>query len=151
MPTTFTEVLPPSKSSPHRALKYTPVCGGLGTLQLDDARSSTRYAVAVQPYGGVRLTKAGGVESYVVTAGSCECMGFVFGRGKLCRHIESLHALMSNGWLDDRETVTDRTAEVESMDEYYRGHDFDNSPDRLQDDAHADSLGRTIVTVMGGA
>lgn len=45
MPVTFTEVLPASKASPNRAMKYSPVCKGVGTVVIDDKRSSTRYAV----------------------------------------------------------------------------------------------------------
>jgi hypothetical protein len=117
---TFTELLPATKSHPHRAMKYTPACVGVGVLELTDSRTHTRYALAVQPFGGVRMSKAGG-ESYVVTAGTCECAGFVYGRGKLCKHIESLHALQSNGWLDadDRETVADIREEAEAKDAWY--------------------------------
>lgn len=119
---TFTEVLPPSKSHPHRALKYTPACVGVGVLELTDSRSHTRYAVAVQPYGGVRMSKADG-ESYVVTAGTCECKGFVFGRGALCRHIAALHALQANQWLevagDELETVRDQDADLQERDEWF--------------------------------
>lgn len=117
---TYTDLLPPSKTSPNRVVKYTPACAGIGTLEVQDKRTSTRYAVCVQPFGGVRLTKADG-ETYVVSPAACECKGFVFGRGALCRHIESLHAITSNGWLDMSgvETVTDRDAEVQEMDRWY--------------------------------
>ncbi len=150
---TFTDLLPASKSNPHRALKYTPACKGVGVLELTDARTHTRYAVVVQPFGGVRLTKADGAETYVVTAGSCECKGFVFSKpGQPCKHIEAVRCLLTNAWLDadERETVRDIHAEAEEMDAYYAGGEWDNGPDRLEDDEHADSLGRTIVTKLGG-
>lgn len=146
---TFTEVLPPSKSNPHRAMKYTPACMGVGVLELTDKRSHTRYAVAVQPFGGVRLTKAGGSETYVVSLAACECKGFVFGKaGVPCKHIEAVTALVSNNWLDgdDRETVSDRHADAEEKDAYYADA-FENhdGPDRMSDDAYADALGRRLV------
>jgi len=117
---TYTEVLPASKSNPHRAMKYTPACKGVGVLELTDTRSHTRYAVAVQPFGGVRLTKAGGSETYVVSLAACECRGFVLG-GKRCKHIEAVESLLANRWLDadDRETVTDIHAEAEEKDAWY--------------------------------
>lgn len=117
---TYTEVLPPSKTSPHRAMKYTPACVGVGVLELTDKRSHTRYAVAVQPFGGVRMTKPDG-ETYVVTAGTCDCAGFTYGRGRLCKHIEAVHAMLANRWLeaDERETVSDPTAAAEEKDAYY--------------------------------
>lgn len=119
---TFTEVLPASKTSPNRAMRYTPACVGLGVVELQDRLTATRYAVAVLPFGGVRLTKQGGDENYVVTAHKCECRGFVFSKsGTPCKHIECVRALLANDWLncDGRETVTDRAAEVEEMDAYH--------------------------------
>ena len=119
---TYTEVLPASKTSPNRAMKYTPACTGVGVLELTDSRSHTRYALAVQPFGGVRLSKSDG-ETYVVTPAACECKGYVFGRGALCRHIHAVHALLANGWMDvagdDRETVTDTAEEIEAKDAWY--------------------------------
>lgn len=117
---TFTEVLPGSKTSPNRAMKWTPACAGVGTLELTDKRSHVRYAVAAQPFGGVRMTKADG-ETYVVTAGTCDCAGYTFGRGKLCKHIEAVHAMLANRWLeaDDRETTGDPVEAAEEKDAYY--------------------------------
>lgn len=150
---TFTDLLPPSKTHPNRAMKFTPACRGVGTLELTDSRSHVRYALAVQPYGGVRLTKAGGAENYVVTPTACECRGFVLG-GKQCKHIEAIRTLLANRWLDDdgHETVRDMAAEVEEMDAYYAGLDGhqDNGPDRMQDDEWADEIGRRIVCELGG-
>jgi hypothetical protein len=134
---TFTEVLPASKSNPHRAMRYTPACKGVGVVEIDDARTSTRYAVAVLPFGGVRFTKSGGAENYVVTPATCECKGFVFGRGQLCKHALAVHALFGNGWLDadDRETVGDRHDDADERDQWY---------------ATADALGRPLACELGG-
>lgn len=114
------ELLPPTKTERNRVMKYTPACTGVGVLELTDSRSHTRYALAVQPYGGVRLTKQGGSETYVVTPAACECRGFVLG-GRRCKHIDAVESLLANRWLeaDERETVTDRAAEVEQMDQWY--------------------------------
>ena len=121
MSTTFTDLLPPTRTSPNRAVKYTPACAGVGVLELTDSRSHTRYALAVQPFGGVRLTKAGGEESYVVTVGTCDCAGYTFGRGKPCKHIDAVGCLLGNGWLecDERETVRDIREEADERDHYY--------------------------------
>jgi hypothetical protein len=144
MSTTYTDVLPPTKSSPHRAIRYTPACGGVGTLEVQDKRSSTRYVVQCLPFGGVRLTKADG-ETYVVTPAACECAAFVL-RGLRCRHIDSVESLYANGWLDDRETTGDRYEDADERDEWFD----DNSPDRAEDDEYADALGRRIVCEIGG-
>jgi len=122
MSVTLTEVLPPSKTSPNRAMRYSPVCAGVGVVVLEDKKSSTRYAVAVQPFGGLRFTKAGGDENYVATPTSCECRGFLFSKtGTPCKHVEAVRALLANRWLehDGRETVTDLTAEAEEKDAFY--------------------------------
>lgn len=118
----FTEVLPANKTSPHRAMKYTPACVGVGVAVIEDKTTSTRYAVCVLPHGGVRLTKAGGGENYVVRPTACECKGWLFSRtGTPCKHMEAAAALVANGWLDHdgRETVTDRDAEVQAMDAFF--------------------------------
>lgn len=141
---TFTDLLPPSKTQKHRAVKYTPACSRVGVLELTDARTHARYALAVQPFGGVRLTKADG-ETYVVTAGRCECAGFVYSRtGSPCKHVEAVRCLLANGWLalpgDEREAVADPREAAEELDAWY-----DRGPDGLEDDAHADALGRRIL------
>lgn len=114
--------MPSTKTHANRAIKYTPACHGIGVVELTDSRSHTRYAVAVQPFGGVRLTKSDG-ETYVVVPGSCECAGFVFGKGKPCKHLTAVETLIGNGWLeqDERETVTDRDADVQEREAYYGG------------------------------
>jgi hypothetical protein len=96
---TFTELLPASKTSPSRAMTYTPVCDGVGTLELADKKTFTRYAVARQPFGGVRFTKAGGADTYVATAHACDCAGFTFGKGKPCKHVDAVRVLEANDLL----------------------------------------------------
>lgn len=148
---TFTEVLPGSKSNPHRALKYTPACKGVGVLELTDKRSHTRYALAVQPFGGVRLTKAGGAETYVVSPAACECAAHTL-RGSRCKHIVAVEALMANRWLDgdDRETVGDPAERADGYDQWADAWEAERGADRLVDDAHADALGRRLCVEMGG-
>lgn len=145
---TYTDLLPPTRTTPNRAIKYTPACSGVGVLELTDNRSHTRYALARQPFGGYRLTKSGGAESYVVTVGQCECAGFVFGNGRPCKHIDSVACLLANGWIDadERETVGDRYEDADERDGWYGN----NGPDRAEDDAYADVLGRRIVCELGG-
>ena len=117
---TLTEVLPGSKTSLNRAMQWTPVCAGVGTLELADKKGGMRYAVAVQPFGGVRMSKADG-ETYVATRTACECKGFTYGRGLACKHIEAVRALVANDWLaaDGLETITDTAAEIEAKDAHY--------------------------------
>jgi predicted nucleic acid-binding Zn finger protein len=145
---TFTEVLPGSKTNPHRAMKYSPVCSTAGILELTDRVSHVRYAVDRLPYGGFRLTKQGGEENYVVTPATCECRGFIFGRGQLCKHALAVHAILANGWMDEAETVADKFDRADELDAYY-GDDWggcnSGGPDRMGDDEHADALGRRIM------
>jgi len=122
MSVTLTEVLPASKTSLNRAMRYTPACRGVGVVEIDDASSSTRYAVCVLPHGGVRLTKQGGTENYVATARQCECKGWLFSKnGTPCKHMECVRSLLANRWLehDGRETVSDKHAEADEKDSYY--------------------------------
>lgn len=152
---TFTDLLPPSKTHKHRAVKYTPACRGVGVLELTDSRTHVRYALAVQPFGGVRLSKADG-ETYVVTPTACECAGFVYSRtGSPCKHVEAVSTLLANGWLDlaadDRETVADPREAAEELDAYYAAGEYaGDGPDRLADDWHAAAVGGRIVQELGG-
>ena len=142
---TYTELLPPSKSNPHRAMKFSPICRGIGVLELTDAKTHVRYAVAVQPFGGVRLTKTGGDETYVVSPAACECKGHVYS-GARCKHIEAVETLQANGWLDDRETVSDTDADVQEMDQWYAG-----SRDGEPAGWVAEACGGTLTCEWGGA
>lgn len=77
----------------------------------------------------------------------CDCPA----RGP-CRHLLGSITLVARGLIelpavDELETITDRDAEVESMDAYYAGLDGfqDNGPDRESDDEYADAIGRKIL------
>jgi hypothetical protein len=126
--TTFTEVLPATKSSENNAMQWTPgEVPGTGTLVVHTQRASVCYRVTefATDWGrGFHLTKDGtpgsdaASESYDVlvcrdplpdcgpaAGGShreghrCDCKGFTFGRGKPCKHITAALALLANEWL----------------------------------------------------
>jgi predicted nucleic acid-binding Zn finger protein len=130
MPATFTEVLEPTATHKNRALTWMPAATGVGVLTVTDSRIHVRYGVCELPVGkgfsgrAVKLSKADG-EVYCVRVGEragddhCDCKGFSYGRGKPCKHISALAALLENGWLDELETVSDRAAEIEEKDSYY--------------------------------
>ena len=129
--TTYTEVLPGTKTSPHRAVTWTPCGCGCGVLTVSDRRTHTRYAVCEVAVGkgfsgrAFRLTKAGGAEHYTARVGGhesdhdCDCPGHAYGRGKACKHVAAVRALLANDWLDEREGVADLAAEVEAKDRHY--------------------------------
>jgi len=63
MPTTFEEILPPTTSSPHASIRWTPAAAGRGCLIVNTRRDSATYGVAEFPaHGGrgFRLTKIAG-------------------------------------------------------------------------------------------
>jgi hypothetical protein len=115
---TYSEILPPSKSSPHAGLDWTPGDHpGCGELHIKTARCHCRYRVtetATDPrYADGRAWRleklsAGSdceASDYFVfvsrrhpSADSCECRGFL--RWGSCKHIASIRALLENGWLD---------------------------------------------------
>lgn len=114
---TFVEVLPATKSEPHPGILWTPgAYPGTGKLTIQGKRTpTTHYAVAEFPteWAGtaaklVKFVDTPGQdresESYEVYVGKphdqCSCKGFAYGRGKPCRHIEALKAIVANNWLD---------------------------------------------------
>jgi hypothetical protein len=115
MSTTFTEVLPATKSSQHNALNWTPdAMPGRGVLVVHTARASVCYRVVefATDWGrGFRLVKDGTPgtdaesEAYDVLVchdprqHRCDCKGFTYGRGKPCKHITAALAVIENGWL----------------------------------------------------
>jgi hypothetical protein len=126
---TFTEILPATKTSAHRACTWTPAAVGVGVLTVADKKASVRYAVCELPvargFGGraFKLTKTTG-EHYCVRVNgehdsTCDCAGFTYARGKACKHVDAVAALLANGWLDELETVCDLAAEIEAKDAYY--------------------------------
>jgi hypothetical protein len=121
--TTYLEALPASKThGTHRRVRWTPhpaaaSCSCDGTLEISQGktgRDSVTYALTEFPVGAgfgagraVRLDKADGSESYGVFVAAdgrhhqCDCAGFAYGRGKPCKHIDGVQALLDNGWLAD--------------------------------------------------
>lgn len=110
----FVEVLPATASSPHNGLAWEPSGRGEGALTVDTARARTLYLVRefVTPWAGraFRLEVVRGgtdpeSETYDVFAGRdpradrCDCKGFVYGRGKPCKHVHAVRALVENGWV----------------------------------------------------
>ena len=109
---TYTEVLPPRKSSPKPALNWTPGENpGTGQLVIHTERASVEYTVATIPtdwagraFHFEKLTAGTDqeAESYDVfvgrtgQGGRCECKGFL--RHRHCKHIDSAIALIANQW-----------------------------------------------------
>jgi hypothetical protein len=120
---TFSEILPPTKSDRHPGILWTPgVFPGTGKLVIQGDHSYVAYAVAEMPTEwrgtAARLMKFadtpgsdGGSESYEVfcaapgsrEADQCSCKGFAYGKGKPCKHIEAVKALVANNWLSRAE------------------------------------------------
>jgi hypothetical protein len=114
--TTYTEILPPQKTSAHNGINWTPGSKpGTGLLVVHTARATVEY-LAVQfgtPWNGIaiRLEKtveAGdreetGYDVYCDRNGQdhqCSCKGFAYGRGKPCKHVMAVQAIIENGWLN---------------------------------------------------
>lgn len=112
----FTELLPERKSSRRSAIKWKPSADPYGPtagyLTIETGRTGCLYRVAEFPPGwdgrGFTLTKiTPGTDSesdsyscFVARNGqdkSCECRGFL-AHGH-CKHLDSLAALIANGWL----------------------------------------------------
>ena len=115
MSATFTEVLEATKSSAHNALNWTPgATAGAGSLTVHTARASVTYRVTPIPtrWAGkaFRLVKDGTAgtdaesDAYDVFCAAdgrrheCGCKGFIYGRGKPCKHVSAALALIENGW-----------------------------------------------------
>lgn len=113
---TYTEVLPPRKSSKRSAINFTPSGGEYepiaGTLTIHTDRASADYLVTEFPTGwdgrGFRLDKVTTgtdceAEGYDLFCGrngqdrSCECRGFLH-HGH-CKHMDAVLACIGNGWL----------------------------------------------------
>ena len=110
------EVLPATKSSSHNSLTWTPndEIPGEGVLVVDTVRSRTLYAVReFKTLWAGRAFKLdvirGGTdpesERYDVLVARdgrghlCDCKGFSYGRGKPCKHIAALAAVIENRWV----------------------------------------------------
>jgi hypothetical protein len=110
----FTEVLESTKSSKNSAMTWTPgKIAGCGVLVVHMQRVSTTYTVnefrTDWTGRGFRLEKVEGGSDKEETAynvfcsrdGShvCDCKGFYYGKGKPCKHINAVLALIENQWV----------------------------------------------------
>lgn len=112
----FTELLPPTKSSRHNGILYTPDPGhaARGTLVVHTARASVTYLVTEfpTPWDGrafhlAKVTPGTDPESdaedvFVGRNGAdrqCSCKGFAYGKGRSCKHLHAAMALIENGWV----------------------------------------------------
>jgi hypothetical protein len=127
---TYTEVLPAQKSSPHNAINWTPAeQAGCGTLVVHTARASVAYAVT--EFGtawegrAFHLVKEGrgtdpessAYDVFIHRGGQdhqCSCAGFAYGRGKPCKHILAGLAVIENGW--DRRDLANGEQDVSSTE-----------------------------------
>lgn len=111
---TLSEVIPGCKTSPNRSITWTahPIeagCACEGTVTIRCSRMVSVYDVTefLTKWSGraFQLVKAGGEEAYNVFVArdgrnhECDCAGFAYGRGKPCRHIEAMKAVIKNGWM----------------------------------------------------
>jgi hypothetical protein len=111
---TLTEVLPAQLSSRHNAMKWTPTGPAAGLLTLDTKRDRVVYAVEELPcpdgraFRFKKIDKAAGDHEgdlYTPFVGrvpqldACDCKGFVFGRGRPCKHLLAARSLILNGWM----------------------------------------------------
>lgn len=110
--TTFSEVLPATRGSEHNAIRFTPseTVPHAGLLTIDTARARVEYLLAEFPADGGRafrlekITAGTDAESeiYDVFCGRpglgdlCTCKGFAYGRGKPCKHLLAVAALLDN-------------------------------------------------------
>jgi hypothetical protein len=107
------EVLP-EQASQKSAMTWVPVAPAVGVLRIDTTRVSVTYRVEELPAPdgrAFRFTKAdkraGDAEGddYTPFVGrvprldTCDCKGFVFGRGKPCKHLNAARSLILNGWV----------------------------------------------------
>jgi hypothetical protein len=118
MPATFTELLPATKSAPHAAVRWTPsgTVPASGLLTIQSKRCDVTYLVCEMPGSypvrNFLFAKADGTPGsdkeescYTVSVGvagspcSCTCKGFIYGRGKPCKHVEAAVAVIDNGWM----------------------------------------------------
>lgn len=116
---TFIEALPASKTHEHRGIRWTPCeghsCACSGRLQIIQGKrgqdSATYLLTEFPPDAGFgdgrafRLDKADGSEGYNLFVAAnpqdclCDCAGFAYGRGRPCKHVTALRALLENNWL----------------------------------------------------
>lgn len=108
-----------SKSDAHRSITWTPsaTVRHAGLLTIQGKRSNCAYLVvemeASYPVRNFLMVKSDATPGtdksethYTVSVGvagspmGCTCKGFIYGRGKPCKHLEAADAILANGWLD---------------------------------------------------
>jgi hypothetical protein len=133
MPATLTEVLPATKSAPHTAIRWTPsgTVPASGLLTIQSKRCDVTYLVCEMegsyPVRNFLFAKAEGTpgsdkdeSAYTVSVGvagspvACTCKGFNYARGRSCKHVEAVVAILDNGWLDAPVNPDADTASTES-------------------------------------
>jgi hypothetical protein len=130
---TLIEILPSQSSSPNNAIQWTPGSKtGTGILIVHVLRASTTYRVTEfgTAWNGraFHLIKDGSgtdpeSDSYDVYCGrngqdhQCSCKGFAYGRGKPCKHVLAVQALIENGWTErTQEELSNPFQDVSSTD-----------------------------------
>jgi hypothetical protein len=117
---TYIEALPATKSSKYNGIRWTTDTvqtdspAAAGVMQIDTARGRTVYKVVEFGTGwdgrAFHFSKiSGGTDAeseaydvFVCRSGGahqCDCKGFAYNRGKPCKHIESILALIENRWI----------------------------------------------------
>ncbi|WP_439627610.1 SWIM zinc finger family protein [Gemmata sp.] len=113
----YTELLPPTKSAPRSGIRWTPVGPGTGLLIIEKPRVMATYAVREfqTPWPGRAFRfdcrggqtdaegAADGYDVFVPHRGTewrCDCKGFSYGKGRPCKHVEAVRAILANGWMD---------------------------------------------------
>jgi hypothetical protein len=107
------EVLP-EQASQKSEMTWVPVAPAVGVLRIDTTRTSVTYRVEELPapdgraFRFSKTDKAAGDpegDDYTPFVGrvtrldTCDCRGFIFGRGKPCKHVNAARALILNGWV----------------------------------------------------
>lgn len=119
--TLYMDRLPDTKSEKGRGFQFRrfeyPTDSLVGVLRIESPGKRVEFAVDEFPTGwdgrGFHLAKLDGAigkhdeecQSYDVFVGRngqdcrCDCRGFVFGKGKKCRHLEAVMSCIGQGWL----------------------------------------------------
>jgi len=109
------ELLPATLTSKHNGITWTPTAVpacGLLTIGMGRVRVTYRLNEFSTTWDGrafrfVKTTEGTDKESdtyevFIARSGRghvCDCKGFSFGKGKPCKHIESVLALLENRWV----------------------------------------------------
>ena len=114
---TFIEILPATKTSKNWGITFIKpegieaVCG---KLVIESRGTHVEYRLTEFSCGWdgrafylTKLTEGTDSESesydcFVARNGQdkrCDCKGFIYGKGRPCKHLESIAALLANGWI----------------------------------------------------